>query len=226
MASGGANGNNAATNGGGVLRLRLQGVMTVADQMCSDGVQTLVDRLYSAYNDNSVGGILLEVNSGGGEATAGHILHNAIKDKNKPVVVHATTMGSAALLGTLSANEIVAAGDASRIGSIGSYISIDKKMLENYANNVVDIYATQSSEKNAEFRSLMNGDFAGLQKAVDKSAEMFQKEVRKFRKMKSDDNTLNGGMFYAKDAKNRGLVDSIGGLNYALKRLNSQINNW
>ena len=64
---------------------------------------------------------------------------------------------------------------------------------------------------------------------VNRSAELFQREVRKYRSLKGSDDyqaqTLAGGMFDANIARNRGLIDGIGTLNYALKRLQSHIKN-
>lgn len=219
---------NASTaQSGSILRLRMSGVMTADDQLCSDGIQTLSDTLYAAYNNDNIDGILLEVNSGGGESTAGYILKNALADKNKPVVVHAMTLGSAALLGTLPASEIIAAGESAKIGSIGSYLSVNNKFLSWYKDNYTDIYATQSTDKNADFRSLIEGNSAPIQKMIDKSAKMFQDNVAKSRTLKGNEekisSTLAGGMFDAVDARSRGLVDGIGSYNYALKRLKSHI---
>jgi protease-4 len=220
-------GNVETAQSGSILRLRMSGVMTAADQLCSDGIQSLSDTLYKAYANDNIDGILLEVNSGGGESTAGYILKNALADKNKPVVVHAMTLGSAALLGTLPASEIIAAGESAKIGSIGSYLSVNKNFLTWYKENYTDIYATQSTDKNADFRSLIEGDSAPIQKAIDKSAKMFQDNVRKSRTLKGSEekinSTLAGGMFDAADARSRGLVDGIGSFNYAMKRLKSHI---
>jgi len=220
-------GNVETAQSGSILRLRMSGVMTAADQLCSDGIQSLSDTLYKAYANDNIDGILLEVNSGGGESTAGYILKNALADKNKPVVVHAMILGSAALLGTLNASEIIAAGESAKIGSIGSYLSVNKNFLTWYKENYTDIYASQSTDKNADFRSLIEGDSAPIQKAIDKSAKMFQDNVRKSRTLKGSDekinSTLAGGMFDATDARSRGLVDGIGSFNYAMKRLKSHI---
>lgn len=219
--------NPTTAQSGSILRLRMSGVMTAADQLCSDGIQSLSDTLYTAYNNDNIDGILLEVNSGGGESTAGYILKNALADKNKPVVVHAMTLGSAALLGTLPATEIIAAGESAQIGSIGSYLSVNNKFLSWYKDNYTDIYATQSTDKNADFRSLMEGNSAPIQKMIDKSAKMFQDNVTKSRTLKGSEekiaSTLAGGMFDAADARGRGLVDGIGSYNYAMKRLRSHI---
>ncbi|MBK9258168.1 MAG: hypothetical protein IPM42_22235 [Saprospiraceae bacterium] len=51
------------------------------------------------YRDNpNIEGAILEVNSGGGEAMAGQIMFNAIRDFKKPVVAYVHNAGSAAYM--------------------------------------------------------------------------------------------------------------------------------
>ena len=55
---------------------------------------------------------------------------------------------------------------------------------------------------------------------AEASASLFRSEVQKYRKLNSamKKETLQGGMFYARDAKKRGIVDSIGTMKNAIKR--------
>jgi len=73
-------------------------------------------------------------------------------------------------------------------------------------------------------RGALAGDYGRLQAEIDTIAEQFRGMVSNSRKLRGNkseiENTLSGGMFTANDAKNRGLADSIGNFNYALKRLN------
>lgn len=211
-----------------ILKLTLSGVMMSEDTWCSYGIRSLANLFYNAYQNPNISGILFDVNSGGGEANAGLILMNAIKDRNKPVVTTYHTLGSAALMGALHSDEIIAAGETATAGSIGTFISLDKSFVTWYKENVEDIYSDVSTEKNREFRAYVNGDTEPLRAMITKHAKLFQSEVRSARQLVGSDekidNTLSGGMFYATDAKNRGLIDGIGTQNYALKRLRSHIN--
>ena len=201
--------------------LSLTGAMFTEDQACSYGIRSLTKELYKAYNDTNVLGILIEGNTGGGESTSGHLLNSAIKDKNKPVVIHAQMLASAGIMGTLNATEIVADGEAAQFGSIGSYISIDTNVAKWLAENIDDLYAEQSTNKNYEIREYLKGNKVPLQNYVNKNAQHFIDAVTP--KLKGNDavkqTTVSGGMFYAQDAKRRGLVDSIGGRNYAINRI-------
>jgi len=124
-------------------------------------------------------------------------------------------------MGTLNATEIVADGEAAQFGSIGSYISIDTNVAKWLAENIDDLYAEQSTNKNFEIREYLKGNKVPLQNYVNKNAQHFIDAVTP--KLKGNDavkqTTVSGGMFYAQDAKRRGLVDSIGGRNYAINRI-------
>lgn len=210
---------------GSVLRLNLFGPMLAEGDWCSWGMYDYEAAIQAASDNPNVDGVFIRANTGGGEAISGQILHNAIKSSKKAVVVYAELLASAGVHGTLAADEIIAAGPQSRIGSIGTYASIDKEFLTWYQENVDDIYADVSPEKNNEFRQYLAGNSEPLRKSITENAKIFQQEVRDHRPLgaKAED-TLKGGMFFASDAKKRGLVDGTGDMNYALTRLQANIN--
>ena len=212
---------------GTVAKLNLTGVMRLEDGMCSQGIKSLSQDFYRAYGDTNIKAILLDVNSGGGDPQAGAELNATIGDRNKPVIVRTSFAGSAAVMGILQADEIIAASEFAKIGSIGAYSSISKEMLDYYKENVVEIYSDLSADKNAEFRDAVEGKYEKLKASLNSLAKNFQDHVTRYRPLSGSAETiaetLRGGMFEAVDAKNRGLVDSIGTQNYALKRVLSYI---
>lgn len=221
----------SSVSSGSMIRLRYSGAMVTDDQVCGqEGIQTLADRLYSAYSAKNVSGILLELNSGGGEGLSADILAEAMADRNKPVIVRTHILGSAAVKGAVQADEVIASNPNARIGSIGAFFSINKRFVDWYQKNVDDIYATTSQDKNAEFRSYLEGDKMPMRKLIDKYDSDFKSFVATHRNLKGSaatvKETLSGGMFEATDAKSRGLIDGIGGLSYAVKRLQSHIRNF
>jgi protease-4 len=212
-----------------ILKLQLNGYMAVADQpqcMMSPflGVQSFANTLLSFKNEDSVKGAIIEINSGGGEATAGQILYNAIKDFGKPVVAYAHNAGSAGYMGLLSCKEIIASGEMARFGGIGAYISIDKSFISFYKAYFEDIYSDLSPEKNEEFRAyLENDDKTLFKESLNETVTAFHNLVKQNRNLAFPDSTLKGKMFKASDAKRRGLIDMIGSETLAIKRLQSYI---
>lgn len=210
-----------------VAKLNLSGVMRLEDGLCSQGVRSLTEDFYSLYNNASVAGILLVVDSGGGDPQAGAELNSALADKNKPVIVRYTTMGSAAYLGVLNATEIHAASEFAKAGSIGAYASISKEFLEEYKSKVIEIYSDLSEDKNDAWRAALEGNFAKMLSSVNVLAKNFRDIVAQSRDLRGDEatieKTLSGGMFAAEDAKNRGLIDMISTQNKSIKRILSHI---
>jgi protease-4 len=205
----------------------MSGTMMVQDAMCSYGMKSMDKRLRALYRDTRISGIIIDMDSGGGYSTAGDILFNAIKDKNKPVVIHAQFMASAALKGSLAANEIIAASESTTIGSIGTMMVLPKWYIEEAGENEIELYSRKSPNKNGAWRALKNGDFEPFIDELTKNDEVFMNQVKKYRKLRGTrtevKETLSGATFMGVEAKRRGLIDGIGSLNYAIKRINSHL---
>lgn len=205
---------------GSVVKLYLNDYMSVNGGLCSLGVKDLADNLLSFKSNPNVSGAIIEVNSGGGEAMAGQIMFNAIKDFKKPVVALVHNAGSAAYLAIAGVKEIIASGNLSRVGSIGAFVSLDRKFIAQYKERFQDIYADGSGDKNAAIRSFIEtGDTELIRASLNETVQAFQEIVLNHRPIKKQEETLRGAMFPALDSKKRGLVDAIGTEDFALKRL-------
>ena len=204
---------------GKVAVLKMTGVMQTQDSLSTRGVATLCEDIRNCNADPSIGAIVLKVESGGGMSLAGQMLQGAIKDSHLPVVVHADFMASAAVRGTLQADHIMAAGPGTEVGSIGSMISIDKWWANYYKKNYDDLYSRKARDKNREWREYLKGNKGPLVDSATKDDEIFMQEVIEHRPLRGDTGkTLRGGMFFAEEALERGLVDSIGTFNEAIIR--------
>lgn len=209
---------------GSFAHLKLQGVMRSQDGASSRGIDSLVKDIHSANQNENIQGILLEVNTGGGESLAGTILQSVLADSSKPVVVWAHLLASAGVRATLPADEIIASSQAAQIGSIGTFITLSKDFGRYYTAYYEDIYADKSSNKNRDFREYLKGNTQPIREMINKSNQFFLDEVQSYRHLKRDtDHTLSGAMFYASEAKSRGLIDGIGSFNYAVSRLKANV---
>jgi ClpP class serine protease len=207
-----------------IIKLHLNDYMSVNGDLCTMGVKQLADNLLFYKNNPNVIGAIFEVNSGGGEAMAGQILYNAILDFKKPVISLVNTAASAAYLGILSSKEIIASGELSRVGSIGAFISLDKKLVSQLKDRFEDIYSDLSSGKNAAIRTyLETGDTSIFKAELNTTVQAFHNLVLANRNVKKKAETLEGGMFLASEGKARGLVDLIGTESLAIKRLKTYI---
>jgi ClpP class serine protease len=213
---------------GSFAHLRLQGVMRSKDGASSRGVNSLIEDMNAAFDNDRIQGILIEANTGGGEVTAGLMLQSIIEQSPKAIVVYAHQLASAGVRATLPADEIIASSKSAEIGSIGTFISLPRNFAARYKEYFQDIYADKSTNKNAWFRQWLEGDLSGLKADINRSNDNFLADVQKYRELKGSEKqieeVLSGKMFYAPEAKRRGLIDGIGGFQYAVKRLKANVN--
>jgi len=205
-----------------IALLKLNGVMRSQDGLSSYGADTFSNWLRSAYSNPNVAGIVIESESGGGEAMAGTKIENALSERNKPVVAYAHMAASAAYRAVSSADEIIGAGPASQFGSIGVMYEIDKKKLSEIKERYEVILSDHNPKKIAEQRNAINGDYSGLKDAANKMAAEFHAQIKKSRPLTGDiKETLSGAMFGAMEAKQRGLIDMVGNLQTAVRRVHA-----
>lgn len=210
---------------GSIALLNLRGVMRSESGLSSPGVDRLAQDLRNAYNNPNVKGVVLETLSGGGESMAGNILKSALQERNKPVVGFVHLGASAAYRALTGTDEIIASSAQAEFGSIGTMITLDKKTLEEYRERFVDIYGTDVPNKNGDLRAAIEGDFSKLQTRIDSLTKEFHKEIMNDRPLRGDQSfvkeTLSGAVFNATESKRRGLVDAIGNLQFAIRRVNA-----
>ncbi len=208
-----------------IALLKLRGVMRAQSGISSPGVDSMANDLRIAYQNKNIAGVIIETNSGGGESIAGTMLKSAISERNKPVIGFAHLAASAAYRALSGADEIIASSPYSEFGSIGTMIQMDMKMLKKYRKSIMDFYGVDAPEKNADFRSAKEGDFQKIQNRVDELTKQFHEDIKKSRNLIGDNptikDTLSGKIFNALEGKKRGLVDAIGNLNFAVKRIYS-----
>lgn len=179
--------------------------------------------LREARLDKSVKAVVLRVNSGGGAVFASEQIRrevDAIKVAGKPVVV---SMGNVAASGgywiSMTADKIYAS-DATITGSIGIFgmFMTYPKVLEKVG---VHTDGVGTSEWAGAFRAdkELSEDLAKLiQSNIDHGYQQFINAVAMSRGMEVEmvDTIARGRVWTAKQAKEFGLIDEIGGLNDAL----------
>jgi len=223
--------NSSEIPDGSIAHLRLSGAMRLEDGFSSRGVRQLVKDIQAADANPKISGILLEVNSGGGESSAGTELQNALKDvanNGKTVVgVYYQVLASAALRGTLPVNFIMAAGQSAAAGSVGTYAEIKNDLIKYMRDNYTDYYARQSTLKNDWYRRIQIGDAGPLIDELSKSAQQFIDEVVAARSPKGTEEQnarlLAGAVFSADEALQIGLIDAVGTFGQALNMLKGEI---
>ncbi|HLS53256.1 MAG TPA: S49 family peptidase [Tissierellaceae bacterium] len=214
----------SSTSVDGIAVVKLSGAMLLDDGLCHTGIGTFCSRLRALDELKSIKGILVEVDSGGGESQAGQLLYSTMKDLKKKTGAIVHTAASAAYMGILPADFIMAVGELSLTGSIGALYSIDKEILRMLKEDYLTVYSDLSPQKNIETRELLEDVDIGIKSLLNDTVEIFHDMVLNTRALtyKKKD-TLEGGVFRSREAKKRGLIDHIGSYNKALTLMNKII---
>jgi protease-4 len=218
-------------------------VITLQDQFCGPkGTYTKSRFLEEAGQNPDVEGVILFIDSPGGEAHAMFQFTNAINEfkanYKKPIVAYVGSMAASAAYGiAASCDSIVVSDTHAVLGSIGTYITVlDKiKSLEADGIFIQEIYAADSTNKNAEWRAAIAGDEKPMLKMLKAYNDRFVSIVKDGKPdIKETDNIkpFTGSTIFGSDAISIGMADAIGNMNIAVdqcqkisKSNNSQTNN-
>lgn len=205
--------------------LNYSGAMRMDNGLSSIGVQSLVDSIYKVYETDGIKAVVLKLNTGGGEVLASSKLGKAISESPIMFYVHSSLIASGGVLAAINADKIFLNDGYSQAGSIGAYVSLSKELVDYVKDKMVTVYSDLSGDKNAGVREVIDKNTTDkILKHVNVLAKMFQDDVTSKRQLKGDiESTLKGGLFYAQDAIDRGLVDGVLGFNELINLISSKI---
>jgi protease-4 len=188
------------------------------------GSDRLSKELREAREDSAVKAIVLRINSPGGSALASEIIWREVvlAKLSKPVIV---SMGALAASGgyyIASPADLIISNPTTITGSIGVFgLMLNmKKLLNNKLGINVDGYNTNAhSDLGTTYRGLTPYEQKVMQNMVERTYGTFVSHVADGRKMTfaEVDSIGQGRVWTGANAAEIGLVDSIGGLMYALE---------
>ena len=183
----------------------------------------IVKNINKARDDKNVKGIILRVNSPGGDVYASSMITNALEEfqsTGRPVY---TSMGDIAASGGVwvtTTSEEIWAEDTTLTGSIGVYSIVpDVSPLENWAGinydgvsmtkagDIYDLTRGMNEELNKQFRENTENFYKEFVTKVAENREMEYSEVLKF---------AGGRIWRGDTALELGLVDKLGSLDDAI----------
>lgn len=189
----------------------------------SIGSEKIARLIRAARKDSLVKAIVLRINSGGGSALASEVIWREVKlaAEQKTLVV---SMGDAAASGgyyIASPADFIVADPTTITGSIGVFgVFMTGKELLNKLGVSTDVVKTN---KNADFgsfsRPVNDMEIEAFRVGIEKIYDTFITHVAEGRKMtKAEvDSIAQGRVWTGMDALEIGLVDTLGGLNTAIK---------
>lgn len=208
-----------------IALINMVGAITKYDYCGSAGVSTKTNLFDRAMDNPKIKGIILRVDSGGGDGDATEVLANKIRNATKPVVAYVDGLAASAAYKIIAgAGHIMLSGNSAEVGSIGAYVGFTdmKKYYEKLGIEVKRIYAPQSSLKNKAWEDALAGDDKAMKEYLKEYVQFFIDDVTAMRgsKLTSDDRIFKGDMFFANEAINVGLADSIGSIDDAVNIIN------
>lgn len=215
---------------GSIAVIEINGPLMKNDQNCGPvGTATIGQWVKQADANPNIDGIILDMDSPGGSADGTESLANIVAGTKKKVVALVNgTVASAAYWIASGADEIIAVGETSIIGSIGTMMSYAdfKPILEKAGVRFHQINATDSVDKNKVMNDLLGGTEEGYQSyrntILDPLNNVFTSAVTKNRDGKLDlskENVLTGKVYFSKKALKAGLIDKIGTMDTAIQSI-------
>jgi len=227
----GEGGTGGGTTDGILVRvLRAEGPLLKADQFCGpEGLMSLAANLQRTARDTEISAVLMRVDSPGGQVFGTQSVVDGIRAcqaAGKPVVALCEDglMCSAAYWIGSAADTIIATHETCTIGSIGvmaSWADV-QPYFEKLGVKFHEVYAEQSSEKNADFRAAGSGDYTAIQAQLTAIAGGFLGAVQANRgdrlnaKLFQKSGAAAGKTFFAGQAGEIGLIDAMGSFQDAL----------
>ncbi len=185
----------------------------------------IVPKLRALKKDPNILGVLLHINSPGGSALASDLLWQAIKDlrTEKPVVAYCSDVAASGGYYLAVAADLIICRPQTVTGSIGV---IAGKMsfpgtLEHANINVESIYEDDTTSFSSLTTALSPHAMQNLQTDARSFYRRFLQRVGQARKLSKRrlHRYARGRVYTGQDAFHRGLVDHLGGFEFAVEQL-------
>ena len=210
----------------------IDGPLFKAGDVCTDGMEDYASLFYSIQTASNISGVIVDIDSPGGQADGTASFATAIKScaAVKPVIgfVDDGICASAAYWALSACTEIYCSQPTDEIGSIGVYCTIADWNAYYAAEGlpIKDVYAPESTEKNIEVRESLAGNDDLLKAQLSVTAEAFISAVKTNRKGKligTDWST--GKLFFAADAIAQGLIEGVKTFDQIILKLSRMASN-
>ena len=201
-------------------------VMDGSSKGFNEGVygDDIVKALKQAMNDDDVKAIVLRVNSPGGQATASESMTHAVMQarEKKPLVVSMGDLAASAGYEMSCMADVIVAQPMTITGSIGVFGTIPtvQKLMEKKLGLHVDTVATNRNATSLTItRPLSPSAMAMMTRNVEDFYKVFVGRVAEGRHMTYDEvhQIARGRVWTGADAIKIGLVDTLGGLDLAIR---------
>ncbi|NBB18827.1 hypothetical protein GVN20_05615 [Runella sp. CRIBMP] len=210
-----------------VAIVHIRQVITKYSSWYSVGSKDYASLLASLYANEKIAGIILAVDTPGGQASGTQEVYKMVAQAPKSVITLVDGLNaSAGYYYTAASKAIYATQDSDWIGSIGTYAMYADwdAFYEKMGLKIHEIYADQSTEKNLPWRELFKKkDDSLIRKDLTTFNSFFLADVKAARggkiKATKEVDPYKGGIFYAKEAQKIGLIDGFSNTEQAVSEV-------
>lgn len=200
--------------------MKVEGVL-MRNAFCgSPGTMEMAQAIHDLNNNSSIGSLVLEMNTPGGNAYGVQEMAAAIKafEGKTTAVINEGIAASGGMWLAAHCDEIVLCKPTDAVGSIGAMASF-RRAKENDYFEVITEYAPQSKRKNEVSREIDDkGTTTLLREELRLFAQTFIDAVASQREIKTTkkENPFEGAMYSAAQAIELGLADRMGSMQEVL----------
>lgn len=213
----------------GIAKLKLKGTIH-NDDFEVDGINAnqVVDWLKAIKNSKNILGVIIELDSPGGEVGATKKIYNALKDlkQEKPIVIYINDIAASGGYYIASIANKVFAQESAIIGSIGVIMIRPniEKFLDKIGVSINVIKAGKYKDFSYPFRELTQEEQEMYNEVINTAYKTFISDVAFGRKQSEQvilEQWAEGRIFSGKKAKSLQLIDEIGGEEEAINAIKS-----
>lgn len=196
---------------GVVVVIPVDGIITKNDFCGFYGTKTIDQKIKKYLSDDTVAGIVLDIDSPGGEVSYLENLAETISNANKPILSFVSGQCcSAAYYYASNCSKIYASAKSDMIGSVGTMAGFHTPNPKSTERPIIHtIYATKSTQKNKPYEEARQGKYDLMRvELLDPVNEIFHSYVRQGRTNATEE-VYTGKVWYAEDAMKQGLIDGF-----------------
>lgn len=202
--------------------IKLEGIIGGTDEFGSNGINTdsIISYIENAEKDDSIKGIIIDINSPGGSVLPSEMIASAVKKIKKPKIALIRDVGASGAYWVASACDDIVAYPMSVTGSIGvrgSYLEFSG-LMEKYGVTYNSLTAGKYKDTGSPYKDLTNEEEFILMDTINKIYDYFVEQVAINRNMSKEDikKLADGYIMLGEDAKEKGLIDYVGDENFAI----------
>ncbi len=187
------------------------------------GATTFVEALRTAREDDDVNAVVVRINSPGGDASASETMWREMEltARKKPVVVSMSGYAASGGYFIAAPANVIVAEPSTLTGSIGVYrlgFNLRPFLEEHIGIHTQAIRTNPHADMGTPLRALSDAERAILQRTVDSTYAEFLSVVARGRHLSIDSvrSIAEGRVWTGEQARELGLVDTLGGLQTAI----------